>query len=325
MDGGTLMQLRNILNRRNVVKKPSKNVTACEEFFILVVEAHILSAAMQAFGMTSLDDKPNIFPDTVFELNTLEQRHVLLEAIRCSVGAFIDISPKGRTTNAEDHVQQYAREVLTLGLLLMEFDDAIHEGDGYRTMRCWRYLLILFKATKRKNYSIEAFTLLAQYHLLYSPRMAMQLLTNRTVNIHGRPGKNIPCDLHLEHLNKEAKNSLMGLGSNITDEAVRRVGKTIGHTVHILKNFDKVNEIKEPSGRHGKRSCEKDMQILLKQLCDKSCVFATIPGRKHRCFPKFQSNIEQSIPHATLTDWMHEQLKKITTYLPHFASQVHSC
>ena len=30
MDGGTLVQLRNILSRCNVVNGPSKNVTACE-------------------------------------------------------------------------------------------------------------------------------------------------------------------------------------------------------------------------------------------------------------------------------------------------------
>ncbi len=50
----------------------------------------------------------------------------------------------------------------------------------------------------------------------------MQLTWNRTVNIHGRPGKNVPCDLHMEYLNREANISNAGLGSNITDEAVKR-------------------------------------------------------------------------------------------------------
>lgn len=34
-----------------------------------------------------------------------------------------------------DQVQLYASEVLTLGLLYMEFSDAIREGDGPRTIR----------------------------------------------------------------------------------------------------------------------------------------------------------------------------------------------
>ena len=41
-------------------------------------------------------------------------------------------------------------------------------------------------ATGRTNYSIEAVTLLAQYHFLFTERMHMQLLWSRTVNVHGR-------------------------------------------------------------------------------------------------------------------------------------------
>jgi len=76
----------------------------------------------------------------------------------------------------------------------MEFNDAIREGDGLRILHCWKYFLLHFKEANRKNYAIEAFNLLAQYHVVLSPRMAMQLLWNRTINTHGRPGKNIPCD-----------------------------------------------------------------------------------------------------------------------------------
>ena len=119
-----------------------------------------------------------------------------------------------------------------------------------------------------QSYSIEASTLQAQYHCLLSPRMAMQLITSRTVNILGHPGKNVSCDLHMEHLNKEAKNSITGFGSNITDVAVTRIGRSLGHTIKVVKCYDLVNGIKEPSSRRSQRSCEKDMEILLKQLLE---------------------------------------------------------
>ena len=70
----------------------------------------------------------------------------------------------------------------------------------------------------------------------------------------------------MEHLNREAKNGLTGLGSNITEAAVSRVGKCIGQLSEILKNFDEVNNIKKPSDRHSKKSLEKDMAVLLDQL-----------------------------------------------------------
>ena len=58
-DQGTLYQLRNLIDRRNVVTKPIKAVDACEDFLICVVEAHILAAAMDVFGMDSVDSKPS--------------------------------------------------------------------------------------------------------------------------------------------------------------------------------------------------------------------------------------------------------------------------
>ena len=54
-------------------------------------------------------------------------------------------------------VLQYAREVLSLGLLILEFKDA---DDGDRVLLVWKYFLPLFKASGRKNYANEALTLL---------------------------------------------------------------------------------------------------------------------------------------------------------------------
>ena len=63
MDRRTLYQLRNVINRRNVVQHPKDNMNASKDFFLLVTEAHILSAAMTTFEMSSATDIPiNHFP-----------------------------------------------------------------------------------------------------------------------------------------------------------------------------------------------------------------------------------------------------------------------
>lgn len=139
----------------------------------------------------------------------------------------------------------------------------------------------------------------------------MQLKWNRTINVHGRAGKNVACDLHMEHLNREAKNSLLGLGSNITDNAVTRVGKCVGHTVEIVKKFDQANNIKEPSGRRSRRSCRRDMKILLKQLHETTQVFKINQGRAHRNFPKYSGNITQHLSMPDIKEWMGTQLRKL--------------
>lgn len=319
MDGGTLYQLRNLINRRNVVQDPTSNVTACEDFFFLVVEAHILCATMTYFEMASVEDMPrrSFFPEGSSQLDSSQRRNVLILAIEELLKEFVDIDynkEQNKDESGVDRVRAYACNILSSGLLLMEFVDAIREGDGSRIIRCWKYFLLHYKVANRTNYSVEAFTLLAQHHFLLSPRLAMQLTWSRTVNIHGCQGKNVPCDLFMEHLNKEAKQRICGLGSNITDESVRRIGRTIGNTIEIAKRFDEDNGIKEPSCRRSRRSCEKDMELLLKQLLEESRVFDYVPNRAHCNYRSMQPNSIQSISIPDLNVWMTQQLHKLVTY-----------
>ena len=56
MDTGTLFQLRNVINRRNVITDISKDLTACEEFMQLATIAHVMSAAIQIAGVTNMSE-----------------------------------------------------------------------------------------------------------------------------------------------------------------------------------------------------------------------------------------------------------------------------
>ena len=131
MDAGTMFQLRNLINRRNDTKDPTSNVSACEDFFVHVVEVHIISAFMTAFQMSSLDDTPStdIFSADSAESDSSTRRRFFLDAIQNVLDDHIDISIDGEGNSDEarddDHVLSYARDVLTLGLLYMEFQDAI--------------------------------------------------------------------------------------------------------------------------------------------------------------------------------------------------------
>ncbi len=323
IDGGTFFQLRNLVNRRNIRKDPHADVNASEDFFVSVTESHILAAAMTLLEMTSLDDEPSekYFPAKSSELDPMQRRQLMLLAANDVIGNFVklDVSfadPQSAIGEKEngDGVQEYASETLSLGLLYLEFVDAIKEGDGERILRCWRYFLLLFRAYRRTNYAVEAFTLLAQEKFLFSPRQALQLKWSRTINTHGRPGKNIPCDLHMEHLNKECKGALSGLGSNTTDQSVKRIGKCIGKTVDMLKNFDKDNGVPKQSGHHTKHSSKVDVGKMVKQLRQTSDVFTQKPGRCHRNYPKFTSNKIRTIDLPELNKWMTNQLTKRIDY-----------
>ena len=57
--------MRNLINRRNVRGDTSGKFNETIDFFQLIVECHILTAAMHFFSMQSLDDVPstNALPD----------------------------------------------------------------------------------------------------------------------------------------------------------------------------------------------------------------------------------------------------------------------
>ena len=100
----------------------------------------------------------------------------------------------------DDQVMEYQMNVLTIGLFYLEYRDAIKEGDRIRILRCWKYLLKIFFSRHRTNYTPEALTLLMQHSYILTERQSAQLLYGRFINTEGIPGRNIPCDLHLEHL-----------------------------------------------------------------------------------------------------------------------------
>ena len=136
-----------------------------------------------------------------------------------------------------DRVQEYAKDVLSMGLLYLQFQESISDGAGKRVFIVWKFLLLIFRATGNTNYALEAFTLLCQYYYLFPPRQAEQLLTARFVNSSGGAGNNIPADLHMEHLNCVLKDCVKHLGANKTPRAIVRASKALQPLASITKIF----------------------------------------------------------------------------------------
>ena len=69
-------------------------------------------------------------------------------------------------------------------------------------------MLPLFISSGRKNYAIEALNLLVQHDFSLPPHQAAELIWGRFINTTGLPGRNIPNDLHMEHLNRSVKTAI---------------------------------------------------------------------------------------------------------------------
>ena len=114
------------------------------------------------------------------------------------------------------------------------------------------------------------------------------MVWKRTVNVHGRPGKkNIPCDLYMEHLIRECKDTIGSLGPNVSSvNVVAWVGKSVGELMTITTQYDSISELNPESGKHLKRSIALDLMTIIEQLKEPS-IFQLQSGRKHNHFPKF--------------------------------------
>ena len=309
---GTLYQIRNLLHRTNVPKTPKSNVDACEEFFSFTVVGHVIAAAMKILDIESLDDEASSEFFTHRMASKVERREALQRISSRVVDRFVNFSFSKETmmSNTEDGVYSYGCELLSLGLFFLEYSDAIHEGDGNRVLRCWRYLLLIFIASRRINYSIEALNMLYQYHFLLPPKQAHQLIWERFINTKGHPGCNIPCDLHIEHLNRLLKDAIKGLGPNKTEKCIIRVGKALGTINPVLHQFDVSNGILTPSGHHAILSEEKDLILLVKELSQTISVFKICPGRKHRSFPTLLCSMLQHMKYADIIAWIITHIAK---------------
>ena len=317
MERGTLYQLRNLINRRNVSTKPKADVNAAEDFLEIVVIGYVISAAMSYLNMSSLDDTPDaaIVPELIW----MELRSSLLQKISLHiVDEYIDLEtifkvlpdvPKGRDLPdiPKGTVYDYTCEVLSLGLLYMNFKDSVREGDGDRVIAIWKYLMLIFKAMGHRNYAAEAFTLLSQYHLTLPPNLAEQLKWSRFVNVHGLPGHNISCDLHQEHMNRLVKVAIEGLGANKkSSKAVIRVGKAVGLLATITQSFDREVGVTTPSGRHSDSSMEKDLAKIVKQLLQQD-LFNPTTTKTHRTFTNLKKNVIKKLEEKKTKKWMFER------------------
>ena len=110
------------------------------------------------------------------------------------------IDTSGAVVETNDHVYNYAKVLCHYGALILEFRDAIAEGDGDRVYRCWRVMLPHFLASRWSKYSLEALRLQFQVRAILSPQLAHQVVWDRFVNTRGGIGRNISCDLYNEHI-----------------------------------------------------------------------------------------------------------------------------
>ena len=275
--------MKELVNRTSFGKDTKHNMKASEDFLEVVVYGHVIAAAKELTSTTSEES-------TVHDIS----EKIISSFVKITIPSLCNDDSSenfGNSRDAEkDSVYTYAKDLLTMGLLWYGFRDAVREGDGDRIVRYWKFLMVLFKTEKHYNYANEAFNFLAQTVLL-SPRQVNELKWARTVNTSGRRGKNIPVDLHMEHLNRRLKVMLRNLGSNIMPSTAKRAARVLGVVEKICAQFKAETSITQNKDFHSVPSIKKDLSYISKQLIDGK-VFQVINNRQHNAYKNYKTFFE---------------------------------
>ena len=126
-------------------------MNTCEDFFELVVAGHVIACAMQLLSMSPINETPSSTvirsPEDAWMQDDSERKSILMEIATLIVEQNVDLSTTfsnsqscnlAKQSPIADSVYTYSCEVLSLGLLFLEFKDAIRHGDGDRDLIVWK-------------------------------------------------------------------------------------------------------------------------------------------------------------------------------------------
>ena len=314
-DHGTLGYFKSLLNHTTVKNEPKQSVDACLEFLLTVVKGHILAVACEVLGVSKLDS-PIQLPPGIRNSSPQHQfcfvRSIAVQVIeKCGVvGAALT---RKTVEEVKDGVYNYARVLCHFGSLVMELVDAWAEGDGERVFRCCRLFLPHFIIANCRKYALEALRLQFQVKAVLSPHLAYHILWDRFINTKGGMGKNIPCDLYNEHVNKLLKEVIANMGSNLTEVALRRAAQSVSAIQAICQRFDKISGVPFGTQAHSTKSDEKDVARVTEAVL-KQKLFVVTQGRNHHAYPKIHTNPLWSWKHRKTKEWIETKKKQFIKY-----------
>lgn len=303
-DHGTLGFFRSKLNRITVTKDVKKDVNAALDFLLTVVKGHLLAAACEILGITKLDSHiplpPHVQYGQASEKNAYVRSIASQVVERCTLidDAFTDEN----VLNTKDAKYNYARVLCHYGGLVMEFLDSWAEGDGERVFRCWRLFLPHFHASGRTKYSLQALRVQFQIKCMLSPQLAHEVMWHRFVNTRGGLGRNIPCDLYNEHINKLLKEIIVNMGSNLTKEALQRSACSVSTLQAVCSQFDQVSGVPTGTSAHATYSDKIDIEKVIGVVIQNDLLTESHSKREHATYARIHFN--------PLNDWNKAKTKK---------------
>lgn len=215
------------------------------------------------------------------------------------------------TSSTEDRRMNYGLQVMQLGVLLMQLNDTEAEGDGQRSLRNWKLLMLYFRSRSRgMKYAFEAMRFITFVKALYSERMAHRILHGQFVNPKGGHGNNYANDLKMEHEVGNKKGVLKGMCGNKTLRAVQRSTSSSYMLNETSMQYDRESNISPESTSHTHACTFDDIKEMI-ELISTQNPFKHQPGRSLQSFPSISKSPLDQLDVFGLHSWFTRNKKRL--------------
>ena len=275
---GTLRYFREKLQRRNV-SQDVKHYEDCEQLFMSVGKCFATEALLKFFEMENTKGRTvkNRPPYHVLDVEDNKKKY-----FHSVMNKFIDeffllphlpLTPVPEneeeipSPDDEDFLKNYSLGLLKYYLILLDYKDAVKEGNGERLATLHKVLLPYFKSLPAFNaYAIEMLISVVQNEIFLSNAEAFHCKWASTANWKGGSRKNIEIDLLQENRNKDIKKSIKMMGANKTVSAIERSSRLYGGERQIVENYDQQFRSVPSSSSHSHGSSTKDEVKIMTDL-----------------------------------------------------------
>lgn len=173
--------------------------------------------------------------------------------------------------------------------------------------------MLHFKASGSTKYALEALRLQIQLKIS-SPNLAHQITWHRFVNTHGGLGRNIPCDLYNEHINKLVKIIIQNMGPNLTEQSLQRAVRCVSPLHAICKNFDAATNVPATTSAHSTKSDTTDIGKVVSVVLQWSLLTKQATPREHFCFPSISLNPLCKLDRKQVKSWINKKTAEYGTH-----------
>ena len=142
-----------------------------------------------------------------------------------------------------------------------------------------------------------------------SPHLAHEIKWQRFVNTKGGMGKNIPCDLYNEFVNKIIKNIIASMGSNLTEDSLRRAARAVSTLDALVKTFDQESDVPVGTSAHSTRSDADDVAKIT-EVVMKNKLLKIVEGRSYKAYPDLELNPLHDWDVKKTKSWIKEEVKQ---------------